>query len=164
MILAAILGATLVIIGNITLAVLALRYFERQKTAAIDAFNAYIAVNGDQPSQFGLVVDAMSTIAAQRIVNTAKASLMGMAGVDARNEKRLQGDMIHDLANNASPLLGIAMDMFPQVGKRLIKNPELIGVAQSMFGNMFSGKPNKPGNNHAPTDTPGGMVNYGKYG
>src|SRR5450759_1930470 len=162
MMLAAISGAILVILGNIVLAVLAVRYIERQKAAAIDAFNAYIAVNGDQPSQFGLVVDAMSTIAAQRIVNTAKASLMGMAGVDARNEKRLQGDMIHDLANNASPLLGIAMDMFPQVGKRLIKNPELIGVAQGMFGNIF-GK--KPGNNgHAPTDAPGGMVNYGKYG
>jgi len=169
MILAAILGASLVILGNIALALVAVRYIEEQKRAAIVSMQAYkqtfidfFAPDGDKPSEFALVVDTISTIAGQRIVNTAKASLMGMAGVDARNEKRLQGDMIHDLANNASPLLGIAMDMFPQVGKRLIKNPELIGVAQGMFGNIF-GK--KPGNNgHAPTDAPGPMVNYGKYG
>jgi hypothetical protein len=151
MILAAILGATLVILGNIALLLVAVRYIEEQKRVAIGCMLAYkqtfidfFAPDGDKPSEFALVVDSVSTIAAQRITNTLKASLMGMAGVDARNEKRLEGDLIHDLANNASPLLGIAMDMFPQVGKRLIKNPELIGFAGNMFGKM-TGK--KPGNN-----------------
>ena len=168
MILAAILGATLVILGNIALVLVAVRYIEEQKRIAINAALAYkqqfidfFAPDGDKPSEFALVVDTVSTIAAQRITNTLKASLMGMAGVDARNEKRLQGDMVHDLANQ-NPVLGALVTQFPAVARRLAKNPELIGLAQGLLGNMLS---KKPGNNgHAPPDAPSTMVNYGKYG
>jgi len=162
MILAAILGATLVILGNIALLLVAVRYVEEQKRAATNVALAYFAPDGDKMSQFALAVDAIAATFGARLVNSLKASFMGMQGVDSRNEKRLQTDMMSDMAGQASPLLGALVTQFPAVARRLAKNPELIGLAQGLLGNMLS---KKPGNNgHVPTDQPGDMVNYGKYG
>ena len=139
MILAAILGASLVILGNIVLAVLALRYIERQKTAAIDAALAYFAPDGDKMSQFALAVDAIAATFGARLVNSLKASFMGMQGVDARNEKRLQTDMMSDMAGQVNPVLGALVTQFPAVARRLAKNPELIGLAQGLLGSIGTG-------------------------
>jgi len=85
------------------------------------------------PSPFAQAVDSIAVTFAQRFTASLKASLLGMASVDKRNEQRLQDDIVQDVATQANPMIGMLLQQFPQLRKRLAKNPELIETALAYF-------------------------------
>lgn len=102
-----------------------------------------------KPSPLAATVDAISQTFSQRLILQAKTSLMGMASVDSKNEKALQGELALGLAAKDSPLLSVLARSMPTLGRRLVKNPELIELAAGILSKVG------PGNNgRAETTTP----------
>jgi len=77
------------------------------------------------------------------------ARLTGIAGGQAKREKAVEGAAALDLLNLAAPpWLSAALDLMPELKKKISKNPNMIGPALQMFagakgpgGNGNQGEP-----------------------
>lgn len=93
----------------------------------------------DKPSKLGLALEAMSTILARAIVAQAKATFMGIESGASRQIKALEGDLAQDsMAQN--PLAGL-LSSFPNVSKRLVRNPALANLIGALAGGMMRNNP-----------------------
>jgi len=101
----------------------------------------------DTPSPLAQLADQFAVILAQRFTGSLKGAFLGMQSVDKRNEQRLQADMVQDTASNINPLLGAILTQYPAVGRRLAKNPELLGLAAQY---LSKGVAAAPSNGHSP--------------
>ncbi|GAH95278.1 unnamed protein product [marine sediment metagenome] len=67
----------------------------------------------------------------------------------ARQENLMSEAVVTDLAGQESPLLGLALEHFPNVRKRLAKNPQLLDILMPMVGGLLSkhdgGQPGQSG-------------------
>jgi hypothetical protein len=115
--------------------------------------------DGTQPSQLALIVESAARSAGRAIAMEVKTTIMGKASVASRQETALMADMATDAINNANPILGTALDMFPTVKKRLTKNPALLEGLMGMLSK--SGALGGNGSNHS--SAPITKVDYGKY-
>lgn len=132
-ILTGIIAAILVIGVQIALIV----YIKRRVTTVITSF---VSQPDDKtPSQLATMVDQCAFILSTRLITQAKTTLMGMASVDSRNEKRAAADEI--LVGN--PLLAMLLNAIPG-GKRLVKNPEILSMVGGVLNRMGKGNGNKP--------------------
>jgi ABC-type arginine transport system permease subunit len=129
-IVAGIITALTVLLGLLILFYIGFRKIRR-------IFNQFVEPAGEnQPSPFAMVIDNIAVVFSTRITNTIKGSLMGMASVDARNERSLTGELAAGLAASKIPALGAIMAAIPSLRKRLIKNPELAGLASQLLAGM----------------------------
>jgi len=79
-----------------------------------------------------------------------KATFMGKARVDQKNEQSIAGDIAVDSLSMANPLIGAVLQSFPTLTKRLQKNPALLDIAlQKIASGVKSPVDNhSPGNGH----------------
>lgn len=139
MILTAFLTGLFVFIAGLSVLLILLRVYSREKRRFIATIKLYFEPAGpDQQSQFAQVTEAISKQFASSIVSSAKGSLLGMQSVDARNIQRLQSDITMDLAQQQSPMLGMILKQFPSAAKRLQKNPELMPYVAEIMGKFSS--------------------------
>lgn len=79
----------------------------------------------DKPSPAALVWANMARSLAQEF----KFTLMGMMSVQAKAEKRLEGEIVNATLAQQNPLLAVALQVFPGLKKMLAKNPALVEIA-----------------------------------
>ena len=79
------------------------------------------------PSPAGLVWSAMC----KQLVLEFKTTMMGLMSVQARAEKRLEGEVVQQELSANSPLLGVALQAFPSLRKMFLRNPSLVDYALS---------------------------------
>ena len=139
---------TAVLLGIINLAIVFFVFFviNRRLEALIASIASYFSPHNGNPSEFAQVTEQIAAQFADKAVTQVKMSFLGQQSVEARNAKRLEGDLAMDLASQSSPLIGALLSSFPAVAKRLQKNPELLPVAQGLIEKFMS----KQGNNPAP--------------
>ena len=107
------------------------------KRRVIAAIRPYFEAPDDKtPSQFALLTNAISQQLASAIVASAKGSLLGMQGVDAKNLAHIEADMMKDGLAAQSPMLGMLMEQFPSFGRRLMKNPNLLPLLQGVLSKI----------------------------
>jgi len=82
-------------------------------------------VGEGQPSPAAQVYDAMASLFIEKL----KFTLMGLASVEAKQAKRLEGEIALANASEKSPLLGLAMTMFPSLRKAAGKHSFLLDLA-----------------------------------
>lgn len=150
MITSAILTGLFVLLSGLSVLVIAFLFYKREKQRVIRTIKAYFAPAApDQLSEFARVTDAIAGQFASAAVSSIKGSFMGMQSVDARNIKRLEQDLTMDLVNNQSPAIGMMLEQFPGVKRRLMKNPELLPYIQQIIGKVTGpAAPAAPENNH----------------
>lgn len=141
MFLTALLTGFFIFLANALLLFIVYRAVNAQKTALINALRAYFETEEGQPSQFAQFIDIISERLAQKMVNTAKASFLGMQSVDKRNQDRMAQDMVTDVASQANPLVGLLLTSFPTLGRRLAKNPGLLELLLPMMSNLGKKSP-----------------------
>ena len=142
----AILTGFSVFLAGLALLFLTRAYIQRKQDEIIDALRSYFEADGEKPSQFAAFVNILAETFATRIVTSAKMSLLGMQSVDSKNEKRLESDFIQDMASQQSPVLGMLLQSFPALGRRIAKNPALAEMAISMV-QKYAGKMTAAGHN-----------------
>jgi len=150
MILTALITAGSVLIAGLVVLAVLLRSLNRQKQALLLTLRLYFEPPDEEtPSQFALLTDTLSQQLASKLIVTLKSSFMGMQSVDAKNQARLQGDLVQDLATQKNPMLGALLESFPAIQRRLAKNPSLTPVVEQMIARIGqAGKEKQPkGNN-----------------
>lgn len=150
MILTALITAGSVLIAALVVLVLLVRAYNHEKRALLETLRLYFEPPDEEtPSQFAQLTDAVGQQFSSKLITTLKASFMGMQSVDAKNQARLQGDLVQDLATQKNPMLGALLESFPAIQRRLAKNPSLTPVVEQMIAKMTqAGKDKQPkGNN-----------------
>jgi hypothetical protein len=113
------------------------RWLENKEAEFRGEFNAWLAeylnppAEG-QPSKFGILVDAMATIFASRLMTSLRAQLNNLSSLATRQEKALEGEAI------GAALPGIAASI-PGIGRMIQKNP-LLGLAAQYLMSQKSNK------------------------
>lgn len=129
----------------------------------IDQMASFFAPNGDQPSQFALVVQMASKMVAAEMTSSIKASLMGQASGISRALSGIQADAVGDAVAAQNPLAGLALEAFPSLKKRLGKmDPQLVmGLAQMFSKATAGGGKAQPGKNGSGARPPGEQMTLG---
>lgn len=97
-------------------------------------------------SPLGQFMQATATILANQVVMSVKGTLMGQASAVSKAEAGIQTDILQDTVAMNSPMLGMILEAFPSLRKRVSKS----AVARLALANMDLGKLlNKGGNGHA---------------
>lgn len=149
MILAAILTGIIVVISNLFALFLINRRITREKEQVTSLIQAYfMQPDKDTPSEFAATIESISAIFAAKITQSIKGMALGMQSVDAKNERKLEGDIIQDIVAAQNPLAGLLLSQFPSVAKRLQKSPHLLGMAQQMIGKLTAQPQPQADNNH----------------
>lgn len=106
----------------------------------------FISQDPERASEFALVVDSISERMASKIVASAKGTLLGMQGGDAKSIQALEGDIVNDLTAQKSPAIAAVLEQFPSVKRRLMKNPQLLDLAMPYIMKMTAGAAGGPSN------------------
>ena len=134
----AIVAALLIILSNIIILLYVKSTIKRN-------FQAYFeAPDKETPSAFFQLTDMMAKQWAYHIMHQFKSTNAGLASGEARQEKAMSQAIVKDVAQQQNPLLGIALNQFPNLTKLVAKNPELLNIAQQVMSNFK----NKGGGNH----------------
>ena len=96
----------------------------------------FSAGDGDMPSRFHQAVDSVGQVIGDRLQTQMEARLMATKSHDARALNLLSEDVAVDQASQESPLLGMALEAFPSVRKRLAKNPIALQMLAPMLANI----------------------------
>jgi len=110
----------------------------------------------DEASPLSNFIEAAAARAGHSIALELKTTLMGKASGEARRGQAIESAALQDIAGQQSPLLGMAMQMFPNLGRKVARNPALLDQLLKMLPRMQGGMPGAgpgPGNNHN-EDTP----------
>ena len=111
---------------------------------AENQFRTFVSPGPDnQPSPLSQFIALESKMLAQDFTNQIKTSMLGKASGAARQETAIAGDIVSDVLNETNPMLGMILDQFPTLKKRLAKNPQMAFGAM----NLLSGLGKGPGNN-----------------
>lgn len=103
--------------------------FSVQKRRIMRALRSYFeAPDQESPSQFGLLVEVIAQLFAQKLVSNLKNVIGGMNSADAKNAERAELSAI----KQANPVLGNLDNLLP---KRWKKNADLIKLAAAFLGN-----------------------------
>lgn len=101
----------------------------------------------DGSSQFALLVDSISQIAANRIAAAVLATIRGSAGGSLANLAAKATQEVADQTVADSPALAAVQALFPKLGKSLARNPAGMMALARVLGNMgLSGQAPKGGN------------------
>jgi len=109
-------------------------------------FREFVSPGKDnQPSPLSQFIALESKMLAQDFTNQIKTSMLGKASGAARQENAIAGDIVTDVLNETNPMLGMILDQFPTLKKRVVKNPQMALGALSLLQN--AGKGSNNGNN-----------------
>lgn len=119
-----------------------LQYFiNREKQSLVATLNAFFEVqDNEEQSRCNLFLDALSKRFSSDITNSIKGNLLGMQSGQARSERALEADIQQDLMAVQQPDIVALLDMFPLAKKRIVRNPALIPIFQSMLSKLGAGR------------------------
>lgn len=107
-------------------------------------------------SEFAELVNVISTLFAEKTSQSLKATFMGIQSADVRQEQAITGDIVEGLANEQNPLIGVLLDRFPALKKRVAKNPALLGMIGEVGGKLL-------GRSATLAGSPGGNNKKGEF-
>ena len=111
-------------------------------------FREFVSPGKDnQPSPLSQFISLESKMLAQDFTNQIKTSMLGKASGAARQENAIAGDIVSDVVNETNPMLGMILDQFPTLKKRIVKNPQMALGALSLLQNAGKGS-NNSNNGH----------------
>ena len=106
-------------------------------------FREFVSPGKDnQPSPLSQFIALESKLIAQDFTNQIKTSMLGKLSGQARQENAIAGDIVSDVLNETNPMLGMILDQFPTLKKRLSKNPQMAFGAMNLLSSMGKGRGN----------------------
>lgn len=102
----------------------------------------------DKSSEFADLVNVLATINAEKVTQSLKGTFMNIQSVDSRQAQAIKGDFIQDIVTQQNPILGVLLDKYPAVKKRLAKNPELMGMVSDIGTKLLNKQGRAAGGNH----------------
>lgn len=113
------------------------KWIKNQENRIVSLAKSYLESHDGEPSEFSKFVDLASKTLASRIMQAARAQLMNMSSIASRQTSAIENAVISDIAGQASPVLGMALDSFPKLAKLVQKNPQLLTLVQSLGQGLF---------------------------
>jgi hypothetical protein len=109
----------------------------------VKTFREFVSPIDDKtPSPLSQFIALESKQIAQDFMMQAKTTMMGKASGDARAESAITGDIIQDVVSSQNPLIGILLDQFPTLKKRIAKNPQMAFGAMNLLSSLGKGSGN----------------------
>jgi len=106
------------------------RRVESIKKSVLTSVQAYFNPPDDKtPSEFAGTVNAIADVFITKAMASVKGTLMQQASVAARNSNKIEEAITTDIVGQASPLLGMAMELMPNLRKTVTKKPDLLNYA-----------------------------------
>lgn len=115
--------------------------YKMEKESFQQAISSYFVAGEDGFSEFGRTADAITLMLSERlgpkIAESLKMALLGTESGLSRAEQGFKNEAELNMAEMENPFLGAALQSFPKLRKRVIKNPFLIGMASKFFEDKF---------------------------
>lgn len=128
--------------------IIARREVKRRENEVIESIYAFISPKSDgEASALALFTDQIAAQFATRLQGSIKAGMMGESSAAARQRAGIDGEITLDLVQAGNPQLAALLQAFPNLQKRIKKNPALAGMAIEALAQRL-GTPG-PGNGHA---------------
>lgn len=89
------------------------------------------APNETTPSAFAGLVETIGHSLGHSAAVELKTTIMGKMSGQSRLETAIQGDMLQDQVGAVNPLMAAALEMFPSLKRRALKNPGIVDLILS---------------------------------
>jgi len=108
---------------------------------AIEAVQAFMLPQAEgEPSKLAAIVYEGGRVVSGELIKSLKGALMGQSSALARAESAIEGDVFQDAVDAKSPLLGMLLEQFPRLKKRLLKSPAAaMALGQMDLGSLLKG-------------------------
>ena len=142
MIVASVLASFIILAGIFT-------GYQLIKSKVIRFIRAFVEpkTNGEQ-SPLADSIDNISKRLASSIIENIKMTELGFKRGAQKQEQAVEAAITKDIISYNEPLIGAALQMFPNLSKLANKNPQLAMAASQMIGNFLS--QSNTGGNHPP--------------
>lgn len=139
-----VLAIILLVSGQLLAGIVGVFYVKRLRKKAFGVLNEYYHAICDKkdketPSILEETVDNIAQIFALRMYTTLQSRAMATKSQISRQAGLIAEDMVADQANAANPFLGMFLDQFPSVKKRLAKNPTAVQAILPMLDGILAG-------------------------
>ena len=155
MILTIVLTGIFIILSQCAIAGAVFLYLRGEKQKLVSQITTFFTAPApDTLSPFALTMDNIGNQFGKHIVGHIKTSFMGLASVDSRNQKAIEGELITGAAESQSPVLAAILANFPGIRKRLTKNPSLAPMVLEAASKIFAGGKKVPDNGSGSFENP----------
>lgn len=114
--------------------------YRRERAKLLKGISDYFsAPDAETLSPFAQTVDIIIDRGSTSLLNKFNASIRGQQSVNAKNSAKLEQAIAQDVVSSANPLLGGILNAFPQAGKILVKNPQLVEYFLGMLAKRGAG-------------------------
>lgn len=132
---------------TVVLAFVSIFAYRRLKSQVYESIYQFVSAPDEKtPSKLAQTVEMMSHIAGHSIAMEVKTTLMGKESGASRQEGAIIGDIVQDQMANSNPVMGMILNSFPTLSKRVRKHPELAMIASQALSNIASKSAPNPGN------------------
>ena len=117
------------------------REIDQVKRQFSDQVTGFLASPADgQPSPLAQLVQLAGKTAGAEVAASLKGAFMGHSSALAKAENAIAEDVLVDSAGARSPLLGLILQSFPRLTKRLAKSPAAVAaLSQIDIGSLLGG-------------------------
>lgn len=113
------------------------RRFEQVTGEFVNLYSSFTTKKDETtPSPLETFIDGASQIMVNRLLTTMSAQQMANKSHITRQANAIAEDMIQDDAGSVNPLLGMFLNQYPSVRKRLAKNPAALQAILPMLSNL----------------------------
>jgi len=117
------------------------RRYKREKEALLRNIKLYFtAPDANTPSEFFKLVAASGDIVAQSLFLRLKGQEGQAKGVNNRRERMVNEAVVKDMAGQASPILALLLEQFPELSKVAGRNPAVAANLMEGIAGFLSKK------------------------
>src|SRR4030042_6707583 len=133
----AVIAPSLLLIG---LGLYAKRSIQRQKTQLLDTLREFVTAPAEgKLSPLAELVELCSARLAAHIISNINDTMRTTTSQVKRQENAIQGEMFIGALSEKSPIMGLVAGAFPDLTKRLLKNPTAMMALQGMLSKLGAG-------------------------
>jgi hypothetical protein len=128
---------TAIILGfclNLVLLLVLLRRIRQEKAAFMAGLSLYFEKQGEKPSEFSNIVSMMADEFGVKVAASLKSTFMGVQSGDAKATQQVEAAMVEDGIAGQNPILGMILQSYPALAKKIMKNPALASKAMELLG------------------------------
>jgi hypothetical protein len=120
---------------------LARREFRRIEHQIAEQIITFVSAPGDGgPSPLAMLVQLAGKTAGTEVAASLKGAFMGHSSSIAKAETALQTDMVLDSVEQQNPIVGMLLERFPRVAKRLARSPAALAALSNLdLGSLLKG-------------------------
>lgn len=123
------------------------RYAYKVVRSGIERYNTYVSSPGDGlPSPLETTIENTGEVITQKLLSRVQAQAMATSSHISRQTNAMMQDIVQDEVDQANPVVGMLLNQYPSLRKRIAKNPSALQALMPLLDRIGGGVGNSNGN------------------